>query len=126
MKENMELQNKVRRFLDSLYEYDCIGKNAFLTKQEELKFYKFDKSHYQMEIGKKYIWINAPYLKLGVSVDGTVFNPKKKHGFIGNIDWFLWKNKKLKKRVRRVHTSALRFRGQLGSEIIHYYNLEYR
>lgn len=122
VKENKELLKKVKKFLDFLYKYDCVGKDAFLKKQEELKFFTFDRSYYQMEIEKKYIWINAPYLKLGVSSDESVFNPKKKYPFIGKIDRFLGRNK-LKRKVKRIHTSKLRYRGQLGSEIIHYYDL---
>ncbi len=129
VRKNLELQEKVKKFLGFLYEYDCKGPGAYFKKQKELSSYITleQNIHYQMRVGRKYLWIDAPLLDLGVTEKGTLFKPKNRsYGrFIGDIDWFLEKGK-WGKNIKRVHTSALRSMGFYhGSSLFDYYNLEY-
>ena len=125
--KNTQLQDKVKLFLELLYKYDNVGKQAYYKKEKT--FDKHLKSDYHMVVGQKYLWIYAPCLKLGVTDRGLLFWPKNYRSFsgryLGNINWFLEANLWGKK-IQRVHTSAQRGLGyRYESAEIHYYNLRY-
>ncbi len=114
--ENKELQNKVKQFLALLYRYDCVGKDAYY------------KSEYCMYIKRKYIWIDAPFLRFAVTDKGFLFWPKNywtcSDRCIGHIDLLLDESKWGKK-IKRIHTRVRRGLGirGYGSHIFDLYDL---
>lgn len=113
--DNKELQAKIKKFLDLLYRYDCIGKDAYYKKEKD--FYKFGREHYCMIMGRKYIWIDAPYLRFACTNDGLLFWPKKYwtcgDRCFGHIDSLL-DGKRWGKNIKRVHSRARRGLGYPG------------
>ena len=125
--KNKELQWKVKKFLRLLYRYDCVGEKAYHGTNKD--FYRPCKSNYEMIVGRKYLWINAPRLRFAVTRKGFLFWPKGgwscSNRYFGHIDSFLDASQ-WGENIRRVHTWARRGLGYPGeSAVIHYHNLRY-
>lgn len=136
--QKTELEIKAEKFLDLLYKYDFVGKDAYFRKEDPGLFIErgrplFNRDHYNVIVNRKYVWMDTPDLRLGITKDGDLFQPKKYWSF-GNlmgakIDDFLdpdlWG-----KNIYRIHTMARRGMGGAGgryeSAEFHYHNLHFR
>lgn len=133
VEQKTELELQAEKFLDLLYHYDFVGKDAYFRKADPGLFIKgkplFERSDYRVRKGNKYIWIDTPNLLLGITKDGDFFIPKNYWSFghwwgenIGDfLDPGLWG-----KNIFRVHTSARHGIGQYESAEFHYHNLHFR
>jgi len=131
--QKTELEIKAEKFLDLLYHYDFVGKDAYFKKEKPEIFkgssHIFNRKDYGVVKGRKYIWLVSPYLNLGITKEGYLFKPKKYWTFgyyftAGKIDEFLdpdlWG-----KSIYRVHTSARRGTAPGESAVMHYYDLRF-
>lgn len=129
-----ELKNAAEKFLDLLYGYDYIGKDAYFKKDGVSFLYKgnplYDRSDYRVLPKRKYIWLDTPSLRLGITKEGQLFKPKKYWSFdclLGvdinsALDPKLWG-----KKIFRIHTSTKRGLGMRHeSAVIEYHNLHFR
>lgn len=125
--KNKELQEKVRKFLELLYRYDCVGRGAYYKANKN--FHRYDKSRYRMRIGRQYLWIDAPWLRFAVTDEGMLYWKKnywsRSDRCFGHIDSFLdasqWGTN-----IRRVHTRVRRGLGyRYESAMIDYHDLQY-
>lgn len=134
--QKSELEIKADRFLDLLYKYDYEGRDAYFKnpKYEMLFGGKplCGRDSYNVIKGTKYVWMDAPYFRMGITKEGYLFMPKKYWSFGyfvgGNIDNFLdpelWG-----KNIVRVHTTARHGTGGPGvpfeSAIFDYHDLRF-
>ena len=96
--QKTELEIKAERFLDLLYKYDYDGDDAYFRNPEydllieDRPLFNREDS-YQVITGRKYIWMDAPYFRMGITKEGQLFMPKKywSFGYLygGNIENFL-------------------------------------
>ena len=132
VEQRTELEVKAEKFLDLLYKYDFVGKDAYFRKAGPEAFYHgnplYDRSDYFVVPGRKFIWMIMPhpYSRLGITKEGVIFTPKNYRTYsgrnIGHIDEFL--NPDLwGKNIFRVHTSARHGTDQYESAMFHYHNL---
>jgi hypothetical protein len=130
--QRTELEIKADTFLDLLYRYDFVGKGAYFRKirpdlfTDDEPLYK--RSSYNVIKGRKYTWMDTPYLRLGITAEGDLFKPKNYWTFGeftgAKIDDYLvpelWG-----KNIYRTATSARRGTGQYESAVFHYYDLHF-
>jgi hypothetical protein len=77
VKKNKELHAKIERFLDLLHRHDAIGKNAYYKQVHCFRDGRIPtRDLYGMRFGRKYIWIEAPYLRFAVTARGNLYYPK--------------------------------------------------
>lgn len=111
LSKDFELQTKVQTFMDLLYQHDLVGDHAYCKTHKEFDIY--DKSDYKMYVGRKYIWVWAPSLHIGVSTDGLVFQKNSDAKFLCKIDYLLDPNR-WGKNISRVRTHVRQGMGHPG------------
>lgn len=130
-----ELEAKANKFLDLLYKYDYEGKDAYFRHHENGDLFVKNKplftreESYNVIVGRSYVWIDAPYLRLGITKEGELFLPKNYWSFgrpYGlNIDAFLdpelWGSV-----INREHTQARRGIGRYESVVMDYHDIVFR